>query len=463
MPRHSPNVLWIFCDQLRYHSLSCSGDPNIDTPNIDRLAREGAAFANAYTCCSVCSPARAAAMTGQFPNVNGVRYLGDLLTPERRTVAHAFRAAGYRTSYVGKWHMASTQNAFGHNEGADYWVHPLLRGGFQDWFGFELSNHFYVTRYCTGESIWPPKMLEGYQTDRLTDLSLEYLSGAAARPGQPWFHVLSVEAPHHGKDDKGVERVQVGEQWRTRHPAPPEYEAMFRPEDVELRGNVPESHEAVARSQQAEYYAQIKNLDDNVGRVLGWLEESGLSENTLVCFFSDHGEMGGSHGRFQKVCVYDESIRIPVLMRLPGAIPAGTAVEAPFSLVDLLPTCASLCGVPAPADVQGLDYGPLLTGGRAAPPRDAALVQWFGNVRYNAAGRPQYQVPRDPHSRLHLRRRRGRVGLSAPGQRRRPSSVAQPLWKPRAPGTPGQAARLPLPRSAGRRRAAARLRPQGRD
>jgi len=396
MPPRRLNVLWLFCDQLRYHNLSCNGDRNIETPNLDRLAREGANFTNAYTCCPVCSPARGAVMSGQFCNVNGVRYLGDLLAPQRRTVAHAFGEAGYRTSYVGKWHLASTQNAFSHNEGADYWVHPLLRGGFADWFGFELSNHFYLTRYCTGESLWPPKLLEGYQTDRLTDLSLEYLGGTALGLDEPWFHVLSVEAPHHGRDDRGVDMVKVGERQHTRHPAPPEYEEMFRPEDLRLRGNVPEQCQAAARSQQAQYYAQIKNLDDNVGRVLNWLDHSGLSDSTLVCFFSDHGEMGGSHDRFQKGCTYDESVRIPMIMRLPGVIPAGTVVEAPISLVDLFPTCASLCGVPTPPEVQGLDYSRVVTAGDSPPPREAALIQWFGNPRYNAQGKPgpQYRAIR---------------------------------------------------------------------
>ncbi|MFW6189434.1 MAG: sulfatase [Planctomycetota bacterium] len=388
MPRNHPNVLWLFCDQLRRHSLSCAGDPNVETPNIDRLAAEGADFANACTPCPVCTPARGAVMTGRFPGATGVRYLGDLLAPRHRTVAHAFRRAGYRTSYVGKWHLASTQNVFGHNEGADYWVHPLLRGGFEDWFGFELSNHFYTTRYCTGDSMWPPKVLEGYQTDRLTDLSLEYLSETAARLEQPWFHVLSVEAPHHGKDREGAERVRVGEREHTRHPAPPEYEAMFRPEELKLRGNVPEGCEAAARSQQAQYCAQIKNLDDNVGRVLDWLSESGLAADTLVCFFSDHGEMGGSHDRFQKVCAYDESIRVPLIMRLPGIIPPGTVVEDVVSLVDVFPTCASLCGVPTPDRVQGLHYSRAATSRGETAPREAALIQWFGNPRYHADGKP---------------------------------------------------------------------------
>ncbi len=385
-----PNVLWIFCDQLRWHSLSANGEPNLSTPNLDRLAAEGVSYDTAVTTCPVCTPARGAVMTGRYGHGTGILYLGDLLAPCQQTVAHTFRDAGYRTSYVGKWHLASAQNPFGHNEGAEYWVHPLLRGGFEDWFGFELSNHFWQTRYSTGDSMWPPKLLEGYQTDGLTDLSLEYMDGTAQRLDQPWFHVLSVEAPHHGRDDRGVARVRVADASHTRHPAPEQYEARFRPRSIRLRPNVPEQTRPVARSQQAQYCAQIANLDDNIGRLLGWLDETGLADRTLVCFFSDHGEMGGSHGRFQKGSPYDESIRVPMIARLPGVLAPGRRIRCPASLVDVFPTSAALCGVDVPARVQGHDISPLARTERTSetPSRRASLVQWFGNPRYHPEGEP---------------------------------------------------------------------------
>ncbi len=369
---YTPNVLRLFCDQLRYHALSCSGDPNIRTPNLDRLAAEGARFTTAVTNCPVCTPARAGVMTGMHCSATGVRFLGDLLPTDQRTVAHAFRSAGYRTSYVGKWHLASVQGAHGTNEGEDYWVHPLLRGGFEDWFGFEISNHFYVTRYSTGDRIWPPNVLEGYQTDVLTDLSLEYLARTAEGLEQPWFHVLSVEAPHHGRDDKG----------EVRHPAPPSYEAQFRPDDLVLRANVPEETEQKARAMLAQYYAQIANLDENVGRILDWLEQSRNAENTLVCFLSDHGEKGGSHGAFMKEHIWDEAVLVPMIVRLPVRVAAGQVVQDPFSLVDLFPTTAGLCGVPVPPQVQGVDWSNVLSGLDTTPPRTAAFVQWVGPARY---------------------------------------------------------------------------------
>lgn len=380
-----PNVLWIFVDQLRFQSLSCNGDPNVQTPNLDRLAAGGVSFTHAASTCPVCTPARGAVMTGCYPNRTGILYLGDLLPPSQTTVSHAFRSAGYRTSYVGKWHLASAQNPLGHNEGAEYWVHPLLRGGFEDWFGFELSNHFWKTRYCTGEKMWPPLELRGYQTDALTDLSLDYLKNQAVPGGKPWFHVLSLEAPHHGSDQNNVASCTAGGIEFTRHPAPPEYEAQYRPGAMVLRPNVPASHAEAARSQQAQYCAMIKNLDDNVGRILNWLEESGESDRTLVAFFSDHGEMGGSHGRFQKCSPYAESLRVPLIFRLPGKLPTGRTLSTPANLVDIFPTTADLCGLPIPTGVQGLSLAPVANG-RGTSPREASLAQWFGNPRYGNGG-----------------------------------------------------------------------------
>lgn len=387
MSGERPNVLWIFVDQLRWHALSGHGDTNVKTPHLDALAQAGVSLARPISPCPVCTPARGCVVTGQYASTTGIRYLGDLLPPSQRTVAHAFRAAGYRTSYVGKWHLASAQNPIGHNEGAEFWVHPLLRGGFEDWYGFELSNHFWRTRYSSGELMWPPLELEGYQTDGLTTLSLDYLRKRAEQaPETPWFHVLSLETPHHGSDAAGVASVLVDGLEHTRHPAPPEYEARFHPEDLELRGNVPPRYEKAARSMLAQYYAMIANLDDNVGRILAWLEESGQAENTLVAFFSDHGDMGGSHGRFQKCVPYEESVRVPLILRQPGQIPPGTGFEAAVSLVDLAPTCLGLCGLPVPPEMQGRNLSmPLGAGG--GPVEDVGVLsQWFGNPRYTPEG-----------------------------------------------------------------------------
>ncbi|GDY13739.1 acetylglucosamine-6-sulfatase [Planctomycetota bacterium] len=367
-----PNVLWIFCDQLRWHALGSSGDPNIRTPHIDRIGAEGARCTLACSQYPVCTPFRAGLITGQHGHITGVRVHGDLLDPSRRTIAHTFRAGGYRTAWIGKWHLASVQGAEGWRSGGDYWVHPLLRGGFEDFAGFDASNHAWNTRYCTGDRIYPPIPLPGYQTDGLTELSLDWLD-QHGRGDRPWFHCLSVEAPHPLTDHDG----SYG------HPTPPEWRT-FIPGALTLRGNVPAKDQAAAREKLSGYYAQIANLDHNVGRLLAWLDASGQAERTLVVFFADHGEMGYSHGRIEKMSIFDESIRIPLLWRLPGSLPAGTVVDCPINGLDLFPTTAALCSLPIPPEVQGRDLSAVLAG----DPRDApheTLIQWLGPARYGFA------------------------------------------------------------------------------
>ena len=371
-----PNLLWIMADELRHHALGCNGSANVRTPNIDRLAGEGAVCETAISQYPVCMPFRAGLVTGQYAHVHGLRVHGDLLAPDTRTIAHAYRSAGYRTSYVGKLHLASTNSNW--STGEEFWVHPRLRAGFEDFFGFDLSNHYYNTHYCTGSSCRGIPVA-GHQTDGLTDLTLEYLSGTALAEDQPWFHVISYEAPHPGGGN--------GENRYMPFPSPPQYEAMMDPDRLALRANVPEADGAEVRRKAAGYYAMIAQLDDNIGRILALLDESAAAENTLVVFFADHGEMLGSHGRFHKEVSYDEALRIPLILRLPGAIPAGSRHAGVASGIDIYPTCAGLCGVPASPDVQGLDLSPAICHG-ASWPREEALVQWLGETCYGWGNYP---------------------------------------------------------------------------
>ena len=275
-----PNLLWLFCDQLRYHALACNGDRNVPTLNLDRLAGEGVRCTHAVSHYPVCMPFRAGLVTGQYAHVHGLRVQGDLLPPQRRY--HSPRVPPVRLPHLMGGQVAPGRRArrapLRGWRGQDFWVDPKLRGGFEDWYGFNVANNHYRSYFCHGDEV-EPIPLEGYQTDALTDLSLRYLSEFTRTSRRPWFHCLSVEAPRHG----------IGRDGRDGQPAPPEYEARFTPAAVELRGNVPPHLERKARAKLAGYYAMIANLDHNVGRVLDWLEDTGLAESTLVAFFSDHG------------------------------------------------------------------------------------------------------------------------------------------------------------------------------
>lgn len=367
-------------DQLRYHALGSSGDPNVDTPNIDRLVAEGVRCTAAFSQYPVCVPFRAGLVTGLRATSNGTLRHGDYLKPGMNTIAHTFEKAGYRTSWTGKWHLGPESGAAMVTPegwiGQEFWVHPDFRGGFRDWYAFNLSNNYYETYVATGEKIAPVR-LEGYQTDALTDASLRYLS---ARPSDaPWFHVISYESPHPGWGGSPRSRL---------YPVPEPYESRFEPEDLTLRGNIPTAQETAAREQLAGYYRLIANLDDNVGRILDWLEASGMAEHTVVVFFSDHGEMGGSHGRRDKQVPYEESLHVPLVWRAPEALPMGVDYTHPVCGLDIFPTSAALCGVPVPERLDGLDLSAALVSDRAL--RDGVLVHWedtrfaFGDHPYRA-------------------------------------------------------------------------------
>ena len=386
MATDRPNVLWIIADQLRHQALGCNGDPNARTPVIDRLAGEGTACETAVSQCPVCMPFRAGLMTGQYGHVNGLRVHGDILAPDRRTVAHRFQRAGYRTSYVGKLHLASTNSNW--STGEEFWVHPAMRAGFEDFFGFDISNHYYNTHYCTGGTCRGIK-IDKHQTDVLTDLTLAYLSQPERRDGRPWFHALAYEAPHPGNGN--------GQNKYPPFPAPPQYEEMFDPADLRIRANVPDAADEAVRRKTAGYYAMIAQIDHNVGRILDFLEDSGQLDHTLILLFSDHGEMLGSHGRFNKEVAYDESIRIPLILRLPGVVPAGQRYDGLVSGIDIYPTCLGLCGLSAPAEVQGLDLSAALRG-QVAPRRSEALVQWLGQTRYGWGDYPYRAIRTARHT-----------------------------------------------------------------
>jgi len=381
-----PNVLWIFADQLRHQALGCNGDPNVRTPHIDRLAREGVTCETAVSHYPVCMPFRAGLMTGQYAHVHGCRVHGDILAPDTHTVAHTFREAGYRTSYVGKLHLASTNSDW--STGNEFWVPPRMRAGFEDFFGFDLSNHYYNTHYCTGDVCKGIK-IDGHQTDGLTDLSLSYLTEQAFPSAQPWFHVIAYEAPHFG-----------GGNGRNRFPgfpAPPEFEALYEPAELQLRPNVPDPDAPLLREKSAGYYSLISHMDHNIGRLLALLEEKGALDDTLIVLFSDHGEMLGSQGRFNKETAYDESIRIPLIFRMPRRLQPGWTCPGVFSGVDIYPTTVGLCNLPLPSHVQGMDLSMALQG-QPGPRRTEALVQWLGTTMYGWGDWPYRAIRTERHT-----------------------------------------------------------------
>ncbi|MCH4887612.1 sulfatase [Acidaminobacter sp. JC074] len=344
------NVIWIFGDQHRAQALGINGDENVSTPHIDTLARLGLNYTRAVSGFPLCCPFRGSLLTSKYPHkcVPGHEYALDENT---RTIAHAFNDNGYHTAYFGKWHLDGFEekNMKDHDCNSQlnlgravfHVVPPHRRGGFKRWYGYDNNNSPWDTWVHGGEGKETESIkLDGYETDCLTDMLIEYLS---EKKDDNFFAVLSVQPPHNP------------------YVAPSDYQKNYSPGKIKFRENVPniQSIRETASKDLAGYYGQIENLDDNVGRIQIALKDLGLSESTHIVFFSDHGDMHGSHGQFKKTNPYEESIRIPFIiggeaMRYNGRL--NGECDVPLNHVDIAPTTLGLCGLDIPDWMEGTNY-----------------------------------------------------------------------------------------------------------
>ena len=330
-PSPRPNVLFINTDQQRADTLGCSGNPLARTPHLDALAARGALFTSCYATQPVCSPCRSSMVTGLFPNATSVVENNIPLPAAHFAWPRALRDAGYRTAYIGKWHL-------GVEPVPDYF--DLWRGFNTGWKHFIKEEPFYA---APGESDSafrerlkksPPSVPKGerlvgkYRPDVEADYALAFLRGNRDRPFACW---LSFYPPHTPKE------------------APKENIALYR--------------DSIHPEEQAVYHAMVNRIDWNVGRVLAELDTLGLRERTLVVFTSDHGENYPFrwNNHHKRLC-YDQAANVPLIVSLPGTFSGGRRVADPVSVADLCPTIADLCGVAAPMNLHGESLRPLLAG-----------------------------------------------------------------------------------------------------
>jgi arylsulfatase A-like enzyme len=336
------NVIWIVADQMRAQATGYAGDPNARTPNLDRLAAEGTNFTHAVSGSPLCSPFRGALMTGRYPHNNGVTGNRYPLDENARTVAHAFADAGYRTCYVGKWHLDGDRPGVVPTWDSDQsqLVPSHRRGGFADWWAYENRNRPFDCRLHTDAGRVPAGMSVVDSADGMARFFVDWLREHAT---DPVFAVLSVQPPHNP------------------YTAPAEEMARYSPGRIQLRPNVPDIPRVTERARRdlAGYHAAIERLDHNVGRVRATLDELGLTDDTYLMFFSDHGDLHGSHGQWRKTAPWEESIRIPFLV-------GGPSREHQNANRQDVPL--GLCGIPVPADMEGTDYGRLVTTPGMRPP-----------------------------------------------------------------------------------------------
>jgi len=376
-PKPLPNVVFVLADQWRAQAFGFAGDANVKTPHLDRLASQSVRFINAIAGISVCCPTRASLLTGQRALTTGV-FLNDVpLDPKAVTLAKELRRAGYATAYIGKWHL--------NGDGRSRFIPRERRQGFDYWKALECTHDYnHSSYYADGleKLSW-----NGYDAIAQTEDATNYLR-AHASSREPFLLFLAWGPPH--------------DPYAT---APVKYRALYSQRKIQLSSNVPEAMRDTARELLAGYYAHCTALDDCVGTLLRVLRETGLEQNTLVVFTSDHGDLLGSHGGRNKQQPFDECVRVPLLLHWPAGLGTrGRKLDALINSEDLMPTILGLCGLPIPPTVEGLDYSDYLRGGKN-PSDGATLIscvapfgQWtrkVGGREYRGVRTLRYTYVRD--------------------------------------------------------------------
>lgn len=400
-----PNILFIMSDDHAYQAISAYGSRINQTPNLDRLAKEGMRFNRCLVTNSICGPCRAVILTGKYSHVNGFMRNGDRFDGSQQNVAKLLRQVGYQTAVIGKWHLGSDPTGF------DYWNILIGQGPY---YNPPMKTAQGVTNHT------------GYTTDIITDLTLEYLKNGRD-PEKPFFLMYHHKAPHrewqpspeymHKYDDVTIPEPDTlfddysgrGTAARTQDMTiektltpldlkfiPPKnltpeqlkaWEAAYGPKNKAFKQANLQGKALVRWKYQRyikDYLRCIDSVDANVGRVLDYLDESGLAENTLVIYTSDQGFYLGEHGWFDKRWMYEQSLKTPLMIRYPGVIKPGSENSDMVLNLDFAETFLELAGAKVPSDMQGRSIVPILKGDT---PKD-----WRQSMYYH-----YYELP-GPHN-----------------------------------------------------------------
>ena len=355
-----PNVVFLLADQWRAQALGYAGDPNARTPLLDRLATQGVTFTTAVSTCPVCSPYRGSLITGRYPVNHGVFVNDVCLSRDAVSLAQAFKQAGYQTAYIGKWHLD------GH--GRSSFISADRRQGFEFWRVGECTHDYNHSLYYADTDkklFW-----NGYDALAQTEAARDYIR---SHRQEPFLLIVSWGPPHNPYET-----------------APQQFRRLFDAEKIQLRKNVPVKAQTAARRDLAGYYAHGAALDQCVGRIVETLEQSGLADDTILVFTSDHGDMLGSHAEVRKQRPWDESILVPFIVRWPGGLGhGGRRLSTPFNTPDIMPTLLGLCGIAIPATVEGDNRSAWVRGQEPDADRAALIscVTPFGEWTRGRGGR----------------------------------------------------------------------------
>lgn len=394
-----PNILFIMTDDHSSNAIGCYGSKVNETPHMDRLASEGMRMDRVFATNSICTPSRATILTGKYSHLNGVPVF-NRFDGSQPTVAKLLQKAGYHTAMIGKWHLGSDPTGF------DYWNILPGQGVYHDPVFYDKD----------GSQTYP-----GYVTDVTTDITIDAIKKCP--PDKPFFVMSHHKAPHRSwepdekhrkmfenkripepanlRDDYATRTDAIREQQQSvfrdmtrrdlKLAPPPNLEGKERnqwlgvkPTEVEievdgvkktLKGK--ELEDWKYQRYMQDYLACVQSVDDNVGRMLDWLDANGLRENTVVIYTSDQGFFLGEHGMYDKRFMYEESLRMPFLVRWPGTVPAKGTSEAIGINCDFAPTFLDLAGEPTPAEMQGRSFVPVWKGDTPSDWRDAMYYRYY--------------------------------------------------------------------------------------
>jgi arylsulfatase A-like enzyme len=392
-----PNILYIMTDDHAAHALSCYGSRINKTPNLDRIAREGMRFENCFVTNSLCGPSRATLLTGKYSHAHGFLRNGNRFDASQQTFPKLLQAAGYQTAVVGKWHLETDPTGF------DYWNVLPGQGIYHNPVLIEMGQR---------------KTHQGYVTDIITDLSMEFLK--KRDKGKPFCLLYHHKAPHRAwqPDPKHAEMFKnqtfpepetFNDDYGTRSRAARECEMSVAKHLT--RGDLKQPIPAGLSPEQEktwrytrymqDYLACVAAVDDSVGRMLDFLGKEGLADDTIVVYTSDNGFFLGDHGWFDKRFMYEESLRVPFLVRYPGAVKAGATSDRMVINPDFAPTFLDFAGLPIPSDVQGRSVRPILEG---KPPGDWRTSIYYHYYEFPGAHMVQrhYGVRTQQHKLIHF-------------------------------------------------------------
>ena len=369
-----PNIVVILVDDLRWDELGCTGHPFVRTPHIDRIAREGARFRNAFATTPLCSPSRACFLTGQYAHHHGVvdNTNRSALSHRLVTFPRILQAAGYETGYVGKWHMGNDDTA---RPGFDYWV--CMKGQGTS-FHPELNEDGRRDSYT------------GHTTDVLNEKAVAFVQKRRDEPFCLYFAHKALHPELVQYDDGSISDPKAA-----RFMPAERHKDLYADDPIPRRLNVTDTLEGTSDETIRDRLRMLAAIDEGVGQLLDALEQKGQLEDTVFVFASDHGYWYGEHGlSVERRLPYEEAARIPLLVRYPRLVKAGSLIDDMALSIDLAPTLLELAGFEPPQTMDGRSVAPLLKGERPGDWRTSFVIEYYTDTVFPRVFKMGYKAVR---------------------------------------------------------------------